>query len=521
MGDFGLAGSTRMHLRDDARLVVRSDGSARLTGTAHIVAGPNPAGQEWAVDVTFAYRGQGPAFGGPKIENPPLQPRAVTDEWHYYDMTAGTLTRPGSHVTLTQMPADGRFPMQLGIAANGKDGDLGLSLWFTWVRRDANGTGCDGHGDFNLDLAPIDIDGCVPEDEICDGIDNDLDGETDEGFGVGEPCRVGVGACADEGTVVCEAGDAVCDAAPGAPAPERCDGIDDDCDGAVDEVPAEDSECGVGACLAWGERVCEDGALVDTCVPGAPADEECNALDDDCDGDIDEGTLSRQWRVTEFRGGHALWLPGFNRDGNLVTMRLRDDATFLWHIDGTARILGTAWIDSLGGGPGVLGQEWQFELYLRYRGQGDAHGGPKIELPAIQVPAVTDLWNYWDIIGARIIRGQELVHFTQRPVDGSFPFQFGQTANGKDDTLGAAVWFDWHRVDAQGRERRGHGDLNVTMHDEAGVCAEVPIDQVCVDHCEAQGAQHMQGCLMLGYPRAQCQALLDVWLEQCIMFQCC
>ncbi|MCB9529367.1 MAG: hypothetical protein H6701_13460 [Myxococcales bacterium] len=290
MGDFGLAGSTRMHLRDDARLVVRSDGSARLTGTAHIVAGPNPAGQEWAVDVTFAYRGQGPAFGGPKIENPPLQPRAVTDEWHYYDMTAGTLTRPGSHVTLTQMPADGRFPMQLGIAANGKDGDLGLSLWFTWVRRDANGTGCDGHGDFNLDLEPIDTEGCVPQDEICDGIDNDLDGETDEGFGVGDRCQAGVGACAAEGSIVCLDGAAVCDAAVGEPARELCNGADDDCDGVTDEgIAPQPSRCGQGACEAEGVITCEGGRFVDSCDPGDPRGEQCNGEDDDCDGATDEG----------------------------------------------------------------------------------------------------------------------------------------------------------------------------------------------------------------------------------------
>ena len=521
-GGFGGRGHTRLHLRDDARLTINTDGTATLTGTAFVFDGPLPAGQEWHLDVNFAYRGQGDAFGGPKIERPAIQPPAVTDLWHYFDLTDGTLTRPGTVVTFTQRPANGRYPMQMGDTANGKDADFGLASWFFWQRVDDDGSRCDGEGDFNLDLDPLAPDGCFAEDEICDGIDNDLDGQIDEGFGVGEPCWVGEGECMADGTTVCLDGDAVCDVAPGAPSDEVCDGADNDCDGVSDEgIDPVPSACGVGACGAEGLVVCEDGALVDSCLPAGPADEICDDLDNDCDGEVDEGTVSREWWVTEFQGGHALWLAGFNRDGHTVEMRFRDDATFLWHADGTARILGTAYVSNLGGGPGVLGQEWHTEFYLRYRGEGPEFGGPKIEMPAVQTPEITDTWNYWDIIGARIIRGDELVHFTQRPVDGSFPFQFGETANGKDLTLGAAVWFDWHRVDAQGRERRGHGDLNVTMHDEAGVCAEVPIDQICVQHCEAEGDRHMEGCLRLGYPREQCEALLEPWLEQCIMYQCC
>lgn len=40
-------------------------------------------------------------------------------------------------------------------------------------------------------------------DEICDGIDNDNDGEIDEGFDVGSDCDVGVGACEMMGMNVC------------------------------------------------------------------------------------------------------------------------------------------------------------------------------------------------------------------------------------------------------------------------------------------------------------------------------
>ena len=70
---------------------------------------------------------------------------------------------------------------------------------------------------------------------------------------------------------------------------EVCDGLDNDCNGLVDEVPAVLTTCGVGACLAEGELVCKDGALLDTCVAGEPTPEVCDELDNDCDGRVDQG----------------------------------------------------------------------------------------------------------------------------------------------------------------------------------------------------------------------------------------
>lgn len=73
----------------------------------------------------------------------------------------------------------------------------------------------------------------------CDGKDNDCDGRTDEPFGVGTACSVGIGACASTGTMVCDPMDrtkTVCGAMPKMPVMETCNGIDDDCDGMVDEL---------------------------------------------------------------------------------------------------------------------------------------------------------------------------------------------------------------------------------------------------------------------------------------------
>jgi hypothetical protein len=122
-----------------------------------------------------------------------------------------------------------------------------------------------------------------PSTEVCDGLDNDCDGSTDEGSLGGGACGSNIGACR-AGALTCVAGALTCVGGVG-PTAEVCNGVDDDCDGRVDdEVPTG------GACGA-----CGGGVL--TCVGGAfvcrgdrsPSAEVCNGVDDDCDGSVDEG----------------------------------------------------------------------------------------------------------------------------------------------------------------------------------------------------------------------------------------
>ena len=90
---------------------------------------------------------------------------------------------------------------------------------------------------------------------------------------------VGSRYCAIDGLTACDAA---------VPAAEICDGADQDCDGGIDEglvTPCQNAN-EHGLCL--GEKLCVDGDWA-SCDAPVPAAEVCNDLDDDCDGEIDEG----------------------------------------------------------------------------------------------------------------------------------------------------------------------------------------------------------------------------------------
>ena len=124
-----------------------------------------------------------------------------------------------------------------------------------------------------------------PADEICDGYDNDCDGETDEDQGV---TNCGMGICNHDEPNCIDGVPNNCDPFAGQMF-EECNKIDDDCDGDIDEGLGEDVvTCGVGACEHT-VTDCEGGDLPECDPFEGSSMEVCDGIDNDCDGDTDEG----------------------------------------------------------------------------------------------------------------------------------------------------------------------------------------------------------------------------------------
>lgn len=151
-------------------------------------------------------------------------------------------------------------------------------------------TAVDSYPD-SSDVSEVQADTCTAERDWCNGLDDNCDGRIDENT---QMISCGVGACSR--TVSDCVNGVLQSCTPGQPATESCNSIDDDCDGTVDngfDLQSDNSNCGScgNTCLA--HQACQNGQCNGCRITNSGL-EICDGIDNDCNGRIDDSITTRE-----------------------------------------------------------------------------------------------------------------------------------------------------------------------------------------------------------------------------------
>ena len=281
------------------------------------------------------------------VDDAPVDPAtwyadADADGYGDASVTAEACSAPSGHVADATDCDDGDAGINPGAteACDGSDNDCdglvddddpdatGGSPWYVDADGDGYGSGAysvtacsqpSGYVADSSDCADTEAEAHPGHDEVCDGIDNDCDGSADEadavdagtwyadsdGDGYGDASTALVACTQPSGTVDAALG-ADCDDSDSAVNPgasEICNGVDDDCDGTVDDNPSDgdtwyDDDDGDGYGDASTAQVtCSQpsGTVADasdchdddsSAYPGSTSTETpFDGVDQDCDGE--------------------------------------------------------------------------------------------------------------------------------------------------------------------------------------------------------------------------------------------
>jgi parallel beta-helix repeat protein len=174
--------------------------------------------------------------------------------------------------------------------------------------------------------------GCpAPAAEVCNTFDDDCDGNTD---------NVAGGSSINATRCQCYNGSL--------PVTEACNNIDDDCDGAVDEAVTRPCGSDEGKCQR-GTASCANGVWGALCAgeTGPDANETCaNDIDDDCDGEADEGCASTAScgygliQATGCRCGNQTYTAGYCCNGAYQAEPCPEIPWWIFVIVGAAILIG-------------------------------------------------------------------------------------------------------------------------------------------------------------------------------------